>query len=88
MNIIILGATSNICSIRVFGNWTTNEFLVNHFYEKVKLKSIDNITNKIIYICGSYNLDSYNLVLSDKINDNTIIYVATPYLIIKLFVPI
>ena len=97
MNIIILGSTSNICSIRVFNNlnnisekinkiycygmekWNTNDFLKYHFYKKVDLNNNnDKISEKIIFLSGTYDYNNYKKILSDNIITNAIIYVSTP----------
>lgn len=91
---MILGSTSNICKIRVFNNlnnldlfdiiycygcenWNTNDFL-NYFSKNIILKNNDNISSKIKFIKGNYNIDSYKENLTNLVSDNTIIYVATP----------
>ena len=92
--LMILGSTSNICKIRVFNNlnnldlfdiiycygcenWNTNDFL-NYFSKNIILKNHDNISSKIKFIKGNYNIDSYKENLTNLVSDNTIIYVATP----------
>jgi len=94
-NFIILGATSNICSIRIFDNlnnmssllnkiycygwekWNTSDFLI-YFKNNIFIKNENQINSKISFISGDYNYDSYKKLLSDKIDNDTIIYVSTP----------
>lgn len=72
--------TNSINRIYCYGSrkWTTNEFIDLHYLKKVKITNIDEIKSKITYISGKYNIDGYNNSFTDIINDNMIIYVATP----------
>ena len=97
MDLLIFGATSNICAIRVFDNlnklhnsikniycygsrsWSTEDFLIEHYKKKVKLSEVDKIKNKITYVKGKYLLGYYESLLSKLVNENTLIYVATPH---------
>lgn len=58
--------------------WSTKNFLTEHFSKKVILKAKDRISEKIIFLNGEYNYKNYIKILYDKIKNDTIIYVATP----------
>jgi glucose-6-phosphate 1-dehydrogenase len=94
--LIIIGATSDICRNKVYKNinnlhpfssiycygwekWTNNE-LCNYFNDYVK-GDISNLLNKINFINGNYN--DYKTTLSNIIDNDTVIYVATPPLCYK-----
>lgn len=94
--LIIIGATSDICRNKVYKNisklnifssiycygwekWTNND-LYDYLTNNVK-GDIDNILNKIHFINGNYN--DYKTTINKLIDDDTIIYVATPPLCYK-----
>ena len=60
-------------------NWSTDDFLTEHFNKKVKLSNINKIKSKINYICGKYSLEHYENLLTTLVSENTIIYVSTPH---------
>ena len=92
MDIIIIGCTSNICKIRVFDNLYNLYEKINKIYcvssrnysqtdWKNYIHTINinnNIINKMEYIECKYNLEDYNLKLSNIVKENTYIYVSTP----------
>ena len=72
--------TEKINKIYCYGmeKWNTDDFLNNHFFKKVKIKSHDTISKKIYFLSGTYNYDNYKNILSPDIITNAIIYVSTP----------
>ena len=93
MKLIIIGATSNICKIRVFEN-------LNQIHESIKkiicvsrknysqkeweeyLRSLDikelNLLEKVNYLQCPYQLSDYQQKLAPLIHKNTVVYVSTP----------
>ena len=89
--LIIIGATSNICKTKVFKNlnnlnnfnkiycygwenWSNDDFI---FYLLTNVQgNIINLIPKIQFIQGNYN--DYETTLKNIVNNNSIIYVATP----------
>ena len=89
--LVIIGATSNICKTKVFKNLNSfNEFNKIYcygwenwdnndfiFYLLTNVKgNIINLIPKIQFIQGNYN--DYHITLKNIVGHNTIIYVATP----------
>lgn len=93
MKLIIIGATSNICKIRVFEN-------LNQIHESIKkiicvsrknysqeewkeyLRNLDikelNLLEKVNYLQCPYQLSDYQQKLAPLIHKNTVVYVCTP----------
>lgn len=93
MELIILGATSNICKIRVFENLnqihqniksvtciSRKNYSQEEWKEYIISLSIKNfnLLDKINYLQSNYQLSEYQQKLGPLVSDNTIIYVCTP----------
>lgn len=93
MNIVIIGATSNICKIRVFENLnqiqekiknivcvSRKNYTLNDWKNYINTLSINNnkLLDKIDYIQCNYQISDYRQKLYPIIQKDTIIYVSTP----------
>lgn len=93
MNLVIIGATSNICKIRVFENLNQIQGIINsivclsrknytltEWKEYMNTLSIKNnkLLDKTDYIQCNYNITDYRQKLYPIIQEDTIIYVSTP----------
>ena len=93
MNLVIIGATSNICKIRVFENLnqiqgiienivcvSRKNYTLTDWKEYLNTLSINNnkLLDKTDYLQCNYQLSDYQQKLSPLIHEETVIYVSTP----------
>ena len=93
MELIVIGATSNICKIRVFENLNQIQGIIskiicvsrkNYSQEEWKeyLRSLDikdsNFLEKVNYLQCPYQLSHYQQKLAPLVHEDTVVYVSTP----------
>lgn len=93
MDLIIIGATSNICKIRVFENLNQIQGMIKkitcvsrkkysqekwkEYLSSIPIKEMD-LLDRVYYVQCDYQLSEYQQILAPLIHNKTIIYVSTP----------